>query len=990
VSAPLFILAVLTASGPVPGEVEVRADETVEIEVSQERADHLVHIEGPDGAWDVNWRRPPRPETVLLAAPGRYRLEVRDAPGQAPAPPAPLVTRARTAREGDAPRAVLEKNLARAAQLIVSGAVEDARVARGLLEQALQELTGPSAEDRTRQAEVRLRLAELMLSAGQVADAETHDREALAAFEALGDRAGAIDARTRLGLVQNWRGNPAGAHDEYQRALAEAVATHDYTAEALIRGNLGSTFVYLGESQKAIESFRAAIVAARKAGAGREEAWALSNLARGWHAVGDFERALDDARQALPLMERARDGKGRLGVLLNTGVILTAMGRYAEAVTVLEQGLVLASAAGDEQTQAALLGRLGEARAGQGDTAGAADTFRRALAFYEKQRARRAEGLVLAGLGVVQQRAGDPDARASLERALERGRASGDPSVEAAALKGLAADAWAGGDLPRARALSEQALGVVESLRLQVLAPEFRSSYFASVQDYYEQSIAILMASHRREPEAGFAAAAFHVSEKARARSLLEGLAGGRADIRAGVAPELLEREAVLQRSLERASRRFLRLLAASAREAEVAAVEKEIAGLVSQHQELQAELRVKSPRYADLTQPSPLTLREVQEQLLDADTTLVELALGEAGSFAFVIDARAVRVVELPARREMEALARAACGAAGTRPPRGEAPASSEPLERLAGAILPALGPLGTRRVAFVAQGALQYVPFAALPTPGDGAPLVTRHEIVTLPSASALSVLRREIAGRTPPPGRIVILADPVLDRTDPRLPGAAPRAVAAKDEDLVRSVRQTRLDELARLPFTRREAAAIGRAAGASGVRTALGFEASRELALSSELARYRVLHFATHGLVNDERPELSGLVLSLFDTAGRPADGFLRLADIYNLDLPAELVVLSACRTGLGKNVRGEGLVGLTRAFMYAGAARVLASLWTVDDAATAELMSAFYRILFIEGRAPAEALRGAQLHMWRHPRWRHPYYWAAFTLQGEWR
>jgi CHAT domain-containing protein len=167
-------------------------------------------------------------------------------------------------------------------------------------------------------------------------------------------------------------------------------------------------------------------------------------------------------------------------------------------------------------------------------------------------------------------------------------------------------------------------------------------------------------------------------------------------------------------------------------------------------------------------------------------------------------------------------------------------------------------------------------------------------------------------------------------------------------------------------------------------------ALGFDATRELALSSSLAGVPVLHFATHGYVDEARPELSGLVLSLFDREGRPRDGFLRLDDIYNLDLSADLVVLSACRTGLGRSVRGEGVVGLARAFMYAGAPRVITTLWTVDDAATAALMTEFYRILMTEGRPPSEALRGAQLRMQQQPRWRHPYYWAGFTLNGEWR
>jgi CHAT domain-containing protein len=167
-------------------------------------------------------------------------------------------------------------------------------------------------------------------------------------------------------------------------------------------------------------------------------------------------------------------------------------------------------------------------------------------------------------------------------------------------------------------------------------------------------------------------------------------------------------------------------------------------------------------------------------------------------------------------------------------------------------------------------------------------------------------------------------------------------------------------------------------------------ALDFRANRATATSSELGQYRIVHFATHGLLNSEHPELSGLVLSLVDEQGRPVDGFLRLHEVYNLRLPVELVVLSACQTGLGREVKGEGLVGLTRGFMYAGAARVAASLWKVDDAATMELMGRFYRGMLKEGLRPAAALRAAQLEMWRTKRWREPYYWAAFVLQGEWR
>jgi CHAT domain-containing protein len=153
---------------------------------------------------------------------------------------------------------------------------------------------------------------------------------------------------------------------------------------------------------------------------------------------------------------------------------------------------------------------------------------------------------------------------------------------------------------------------------------------------------------------------------------------------------------------------------------------------------------------------------------------------------------------------------------------------------------------------------------------------------------------------------------------------------------------------------------------------------------------ETSRYRILHFATHGLLDSEHPEMSAIVLSLVDKQGNPQNGFLRLHDIYNLNLPVELVVLSACNTALGKDIKGEGLIGMTRGFMYAGAARVVASLWKVDDDATAELMKCFYQKMLEEGERPAAALRAAQVKMWERKQWRAPYYWAAFAFQGEWR
>jgi len=210
---------------------------------------------------------------------------------------------------------------------------------------------------------------------------------------------------------------------------------------------------------------------------------------------------------------------------------------------------------------------------------------------------------------------------------------------------------------------------------------------------------------------------------------------------------------------------------------------------------------------------------------------------------------------------------------------------------------------------------------------------------------------------------------------------------------ESDLTRAARDTDVDKdgfsLSRIPFTRREADAITSLVAASERKEAVDFEASRATALTPELSKYRYVHFATHGFLNTAHPELSGIILSMISEDGKEQDGFLRAHEIFNLKLPAELVVLSGCRTGLGKEIRGEGLVGLTRGFMYAGAARVLVSLWDVNDEATAELMSRFYKaMLGKEKLSPAAALKAAQTSMWKESRWQSPYYWAGFVLQGE--
>ncbi|HYV03732.1 MAG TPA: CHAT domain-containing protein, partial [Blastocatellia bacterium] len=661
-------------------------------------------------------------------------------------------------------------------------------------------------------------------------------------------------------------------------------------------------------------------------------------------------------------------------------------------------------------------------------------SYTQALSLRQEVGDRRGEAETLDDLGQLFDLSGDQQkALASYRQALGLRRAVEDRGGEAATLYNIARIEREKGNLDEARSHIEAACALVETLRTRVVSQELRASYLASTHQQYELYVDVLMRLHRQRPSEALDAAAFHASELARARTLIEMLAEGRADIRQGVEPALLDSERSLNQLLSDKTERYSRLLANAHTEKQAAAAAIEIEGIKNDYQEIQARIRSSSPRYAALTQPQPLSVRQLQQQVLDQETILLEYALGDERSYLWAITADSLASFDLPKRADIEAEARRVYRLLTSRHKtvdgeterRKAARVASDELkyqEEAANLSRILLGPvssqLGTKRLVIVADGALQYIPFGALPAPpaeGFGQartlarsdideafrpysrPLIVEHEIVSLPSATTLAVMRRELADRKPAPRAVAVLADPVFSRFDPRVissrAGASRQDDVSTPRDLERAIKEVRIsrnrNEVARLPFSRAEAAAIKAASGGQAME-AVDFEASRATAMSDKLSQYRVIHFATHGLLNSEHPEMSGIVFSLVDRHGKSQNGFLRLHDLYNLNLPAELVVLSACQTALGKDVKGEGLVGLTRGFMYAGAARVVASLWQVDDSATAGLMQRFYSKMLEDGLRPSAALRDAQVEMWNQKRWHAPYYWAGFVLQGEWK
>ncbi len=892
-------------------------------------------------------------------------------------------------------------------------------------------------------AAARLRLGGLQWQRRRLADAAQTLGAAADAFEALDRPADVVETLQLRMRALRLSGRLEESHADSVRAWPWSDRV-DARVRGLATGELGSAWRVLGDDDRALEFGLLAIDRLRTAGTaddriaawqaaieplmslGRlDEAlrmvdqalalapqatkpgvdWSLQyTLGRVHGAAGDHERAIAAFRRAHELSPSG--SVHRIPIAISVAQHLNALGEPAEARNTLEAALgqvpepqrglwaVVATELG------ATLTRLGEA-------ARARDLQERALAFVDAGGSPAVNRLaILSNLADARRALGDlAGARAATARLADADAALPSHPAAADLAQQRARDARAAGDLAEAQRWAEQGVAHVEAIRDGVRGRALRTAFASHVADYYQDAIDIALARHAADPSAGHAAAAFLLFERSRARSLADLLGDARVDVRADVDPTLVARARALQRRLAMADARLR--FPANAADARRAPLEAEIDAATRELAVVDAETRQASPRYRATSAPPIGSIAEVQA-LLDGDTVLLAFADGLEGGHAWAVTRTGVRAfttapratVETAVRRVQAALRQPAAdrSAAAAR----ETQDASAALGRLVlGPIAEALaGEWRQRRLAVVTSGALEYVPFAALIAPvsadADAAPAAPRwlgadHEIALLPSASVLALLR-DARTRRAPSRELAVIADPVYAATDPRVgPRRMPFGLSAQRHDTRDAGGAAGAPrELSRLVFSREEARALASLAGRTQTVEALDFRASPDMMRSAAVAGARVVHVATHGVLDANRPERSGLVLSLVDADGRSRDGMLRLNDIFGLSLSAELVVLSGCETGLGRHMRGEGLVGLTRAFMYAGAPRVVSSLWAVDDQATAQLMARFYRHMLKDGRRPAAALRAAQIEMAGDPRWSAPYFWAGFVLHGDWR
>lgn len=590
-----------------------------------------------------------------------------------------------------------------------------------------------------------------------------------------------------------------------------------------------------------------------------------------------------------------------------------------------------------------------------------------------------------------------------------------------------------------------ESLATIETLRQGSLrADESRTTFLATIKDVFDEAsnanaaMALLTNPTAGAPLSGksleYAGEAFRINEQSRARSLLDMLSETNAAITEGVPAELLKRK---QENFDRQQdiADILTGINISSEEMKKkpAELDAELEKLQAEYEEIENQIRTASPRYATLTANKPLTLAEVQQNVLDDQTVLVEYALQPDESYLFAVSKSAVSLFKLPPRAQVEKLAtdlraqlipaklqRRIVGIDVAEANRGlgiasSAPEDAAPFVAASNALYktvlePAAGIVGEKRLMIVADGALNYVPFEVLLKSADGGDfsslgyLVKTNEVIYAPSASVVGAIKQQ---RTKATGRsMLIIADPVFNSNDARAKkGATPAAGDAEVRGL--GIQGALVDvagtttppasnatmeglPLTRLNGTRVEADQISKLAKSSGGQADvwLDLDANEDNVAARDVSKYRIIHVATHGLLNAERPQFTGVVLSL--VGNKTHDGFVRTDEVFNLRLGSPLVMLSACETGLGKEKRGEGVMGLTRAFMYAGAPTVGVSLWSVADKSTADLMTDFYkRLLTGDNTTSSSALRGAQLAMISGKKYSAPFFWAPFVLVGDW-
>ncbi|QDL07274.1 hypothetical protein DP114_04570 [Brasilonema sennae CENA114] len=777
----------------------------------------------------------------------------------------------------DATRAAAQKAFDEGLAFFKEGSAESLRQAIKKWEVALQ--LWQKVGDEAKQALTSLSIGRVYDTLGEKQKALEFYNQALPLFRAVGDRGGEATTLNNIGRVYDTLGEKQKALEFYNQALPLFRAVGDRGGEATTLNNIGRVYDTLGEKQKALEFYNQALPLFRAVGDRGGEATTLNNIGRVYDTLGEKQKALEFYNQALPLFRAVGDRGGEATTLNNIGGVYSALGEKQKALEFYNQALPLFRAVGDRRGEARTLNNIGRVYDTLGEKQKALEFYNQALPLFRAVGDRGGEATTLNNIGLVYSALGEKQkALEFYNQALPLLRAVGDRGAEATTLSNIASLERNRGNLEQSLKQISAAIEIIEDLRTKVVNQDLRTSYFASVQGYYKFYIDLLMQLHKKNPSKGYDALALHISERSRARGLIELLTEANANIRKGANSQLLAEERRLQFRLEARQKRLLSLSNTEANERQAAALKTEIENLLNQYQELQVKIRTTSPKYANLKYPNPLTLPQIQQQL-DKDTLLLQYSLGEERSYLWAVTPNSMQSYKLPGRKEIEQKVeelRKLLRDPGMNKVSPEQTAKAA--DQLSQLILaPVAKDLGQKRLLIVADGALQYIPFTVLTVPKSSVsaenyqPLLLNHEIVSLPSATTIDILRQELKGRQKAPKSLAILADPVFSNKDKRFTrvtqnrslknnnqrGASQNTSSALDLDksaLTRATRDIDMGNIPRLEGTRKEAEEIMKLVPQSDTLNAFDFDANYTWATNPQLSQYRYLLFATHGILN----------------------------------------------------------------------------------------------------------------------------------------
>jgi CHAT domain-containing protein/predicted negative regulator of RcsB-dependent stress response len=888
-----------------------------------------------------------------------------------------------------------------------------------------------SIGDQWGQAQLHNNIGYVYSNIGQQQKAIENLELALPMWRAIGVRSMEMNTLNNIAKAYADMGYMTDASFKFKEVLSFCRETGDRRLEPYVLNSLGMIYQTLAEPQEALKQYEDALklFGEMKNEEGEKgQAIVLDNTGMVYAELGDAESALENFQEAFKFRQRLNEPGGTAVTLSNIGYAQTLLENQQDALKSLNLALPLSRESHNRAFEAYTLVRVGEAYAQQNEPRKALDFYQQALDIQRELQDRRGQAITLDHIGRAYALLGQSSkALDSYSEALRNWVGVGDKQGQALSLYGTARIERDLNNLPAARDKIEEAIKIVEALRYKPTSHQLRMTYFAGKQDFYALDVDVKMRLSELNHSEADAEAALYANERAHARDLLDLLSEAHIDLNKEMSPLEAEKNHRLEQEINTLTQNWFRLRSLKRAE-DAAAVEARRKAAIDEQEKFLTAIRNAHPASARIREPKITEPGEIQ-QLLDDDTILLEYAFNEERVYLWAVTRSGITSYSLPGRAEIERVAeRLRRMLTASEPPKsGESDlqylnrmkASAAQYQNVAldlsrMTLGPVASQLGSKRLVIVADGALQYIPFEALPVPTASdrtpsaspaqayIPLLAQHEIVYQPSASTLALLRsmpRQHAAKTK---TVAVIADPVFDSNDKRVLASikgrnsapAPNSLPGELRRALRDVGDVgtggagfRLD---RLEYSAREAKSITDAAPPGSWMKAMNFQANRATAKSQDLMQYSIVHFATHSILNDRHPELSGMVLSMVNEKGEPQDGYLRLGDIYNLDLPVDLVVLSACRSGIGKPVRGEGLIGLTRGFMYAGAQRIVASLWNVEDEATSELMRRFYRLM-LEQKLPASAaLRKAKLEMMARVKWHNPYSWAGFVIQGDWK